>query len=117
MLQAAKYIGSGLATIGLTKKILQPVLSSNRLCPSVISHLAEKAILTVDKMLRRLPRDSLVLKHISEMVSIADLHTTAVVEDGHIQPNETIQFSHGRPTSQPPSGFTELTDVVKLRHK
>ena len=64
MLQAAKYIGSGLATIGLTKTILSPVLSPQLLCPSVISSPAELAIQTVDTMLSALPEDSLVLKHI-----------------------------------------------------
>jgi hypothetical protein len=112
MLQAAKYIGSGLATIGLTKQILQPVLSSNTLCPSVISHLGEQAITTVDVMLRSLSEDSLVLKHIVEIASGVELCTTAVVKDGLIVPNQAVSFREGNVTSKSPSGtgvyvFTE----------
>ena len=82
------------------------------MCPSVISHLAKEAIFTVDKMLRSLPRDSLVLKHIMNIASVTDLRTTAAVEGGIIIPNETVSFINGHTTSQPPLGsgvyvFTE----------
>ena len=79
MLQAAKYIGSGLATIGLTKKVLAPVLSKCTLCPSVISPLAKNTIQTVDRMLLTLPEDSLVLKHISDISSGTTLQVTAKI--------------------------------------
>jgi len=69
MLQAAKYIGAGLATIGLTKTILSPVLSPRLLCPSVISSTAKVAIRVVDEMLRSLPENSPVLNQISVNVT------------------------------------------------
>ena len=120
MLQAAKYIGSGLATIGLTQQILRPVLSSKTLCPSVISPLAQQGIATVDVMLRSLPEDSLVLKHISDIASGADVITTTVIESGSILPNQVIGFNGGKPTLPSPSGagvyaFTECT-LLKVHY-
>jgi hypothetical protein len=65
MLAAAKYIGAGLATIGLiTKNILNPILSDKVITPSVISNQAIKAIECVDSILKSLPLNSRVLKHI-----------------------------------------------------
>ena len=73
MLQAAKYIGSGLATIGLTKQILAPTLFPNLLCTSVISPLAMKDISTVDEMIISLPKDSLVLQHIQNVAASVEV--------------------------------------------
>ncbi len=115
MLQAAKYIGSGLATIGLTKNILSPVLSSRVLTPSVISPLAKVAIDVVDQMLRSLPSDSLVLQHINQVASTVELQVTAQIINGIVVPDSSITFPNGQlpSSSSSPSGtgvyaFTEI---------
>lgn len=97
MLQAAKYIGSGLATIGLTKQLLAPVLSTRLLCPSVISPLAKEAICVVDEMLRSLPEDSPVLAHITEVASQSEslLQVIAKANGGLIIPSSKIEFPDG----------------------
>lgn len=97
MLQAAKYIGSGLATIGLTKQILAPTLSPNILCTSVISPLATKAISTVDEMLISLPKDSLVLQHIQNVAASVEVQVTATANNGIITPDTLSNFLSDRP--------------------
>lgn len=97
MLQAAKYIGSGLATIGLTNNILSPILSGRLLCPSVISPTAKVAIRVVDDMLRSLAVDNPVLLHITNvaMQSESLLEVTASVKDGLLSPSSVIEFAGG----------------------
>lgn len=95
MLQAAKYIGSGLATIGLTKQILAPVLSPRLLCPSVISPTAVVAIRVVDEMLRSLPEDSPVIQHIQSMSGDSALEVTGAADGGLAIPLSTITFPDG----------------------
>ena len=112
MLQAAKYIGSGLATIGLTKIILAPVLSPKTLCPSVISHLAERAIVVVNDMLISLPKDSIVLKHIQDIASSTELGVVASLDEGLVTPFSPLEFPNGDIPSGVPLGtgvyaFTE----------
>lgn len=97
MLQAAKYIGAGLATIGLTKQILSPVLSPRLLCPSVISSTAIVAINVLDEMLRSLPKDSIVLNHIIEVAAQSEslLQVTAQAQGDLVKPLSSIEFSEG----------------------
>lgn len=97
MLQAAKYIGSGLATIGLTKKIVSPILSDMLLCSSVISPTGKVAIDVVDNMLRSLPEDSPVLKHITNvaMQSESLLKVTGSEQDGLLTPFIVTEFPDG----------------------
>ena len=114
MLQAAKYIGSGLATIGLTKRLLLPLLSPQLLCPSVISSEAEKAIIVVDEMLQSLPQDSLVLQHITEVALGAQVSISAQVTGDLVIPTSQIEFPEGNIPSGIPTGagvyaFTELS--------
>lgn len=97
MLQAAKYIGGGLATIGLTKLILSPITSSRLLCPSVISPTAKVAINVVDEMLKSLPSDGTVIKHIAKVAEQSEsmLQVTAKVEGDLVIPNTLIEFPNG----------------------
>jgi hypothetical protein len=97
MLQAAKYIGSGLATIGLTKNILSPVLSGRLLCPSVISPTAKVAIRVVDDMLRNLNVDNPVLLHITNIALQSEslFGVTGHVEKGLLSPFSVIDFLDG----------------------
>jgi len=88
MLQAAKYIGSGLATIGLTKQVLSPVLSNCLLCSSVVSPTAIQAIQTVDQMIESLPENSPVFQHIEAVASTSEtmLEVTAKVQGDLVIP-------------------------------
>jgi len=63
IVQAAKIIGSGLATIGLTN-ILLSLLTNNKdllLSEIIYSDMARKTILTIKKMISNLPNNSLLL--------------------------------------------------------
>lgn len=107
MLQAAKYIGAGLATIGLTKDVLSPVLSPRLLCPSVITDTAKVAIIAVDKMLKSLPEDSLVLNHIKQVASNSEsmLHVSAEAQGDLVIPSNVLEFPDGNiPNSPETSG-------------
>lgn len=88
MLQAAKYIGSGLATIGLTKQVLSPVLSNRLLCSSVVSPTAIQAIQTVDQMIESLPENSPVFQHLEAVASTSEtmLEVTAKVQGDLVIP-------------------------------
>lgn len=95
MLAAAKYIGAGLATIGLiTKNILKPILSDEVISPSIIYTQAKKAIECVDFMLQSLPLNSVVLKHIEHISNIQALEVNAVIKKGKLVPNKKIDFYH-----------------------
>lgn len=100
MLQAAKYIGGGLATIGLTKLVLSPALSPRLLCPSVISPTAVVAINVVDEMLQSLPKDGTVINHITEVAESSEsmLQVTAKVQGDLVIPNTPIEFPNGNIT-------------------
>lgn len=113
MLQAGKFIGSGLASIGLTKQILAPVLSPHLLCPSVISKHAEEAIIVVDGMLQSLPQDSVVINHITQVAENATVVVNALVDKQLIIPAQTTIFTNGNITPGIPKAagvyaFTEL---------
>src|SRR5271156_1382060 len=97
MLAAAKYIGAGLATIGLiTKNILNPILSNKVITPSVISNQAipasedEGAIECVDSMIKSLPLNSIVLRraHIEKISSVQLLVVNAYKHKGKLVPNK-----------------------------
>jgi len=63
IVQAAKIIGSGLATIGLTN-ILLSLLTNNKdllLSEIIYSDMARKTILTIKKMISNLPNNKLLL--------------------------------------------------------
>jgi len=54
LLQAAKIIGSGLATIGLTNILLSPLQSNNLLTKLYLTLLSTEGIKTVDNMIKSL---------------------------------------------------------------
>jgi hypothetical protein len=68
LVQAAKIIGSGLATIGLTNTLLSLVSENKDLLLSdvIYTNMAKKAILTIDKMIDSLPNNSILLKFLNE---------------------------------------------------
>jgi len=123
MLQAAKYIGGGLATIGLTKLILSPITSSRLLCPSVISPTAIVAINVVDDMFKSLPADGAVIKHITKVAEQESmLQVTAKVEGDLVIPNTLIEFPDGNiPENSVTKGrgvyaFTDKKEPDKVFH-
>jgi GIY-YIG catalytic domain len=104
MLAAAKYIGAGLATIGLiTKNILKPTMSDKVLTPSILSNQAIKAIECVDSMLQSLPLKSIVLKHIEHISKKSALKVNADIKEGKLVPNKRVEFYNGEiPEKQVP---------------
>jgi hypothetical protein len=71
LVQAAKIIGSGLATIGLTNTLLSLVTDNKDLLllDVIYTNMAKKAISTIDKMIDTLPGDSLLLKYLNKEIS------------------------------------------------
>src|ERR1700719_2017656 len=63
IVQAAKIIGSGLATIGLTDILLSVIRNEDMLISKIIkTELIEKGISTVNSMIESLPKNSILYK-------------------------------------------------------
>lgn len=74
MTQAAKIIGSGLATIGLNNVLLSVIHNDNLLLSKVIyTELVKKAINTVESMLNSLSKDSIVLNYLEREIMLSKL--------------------------------------------
>jgi len=87
MIQSAKIIGSGLATIGLTN-ILLSLLTINKellLSEVIYTHLAKKAIYTIDKMIISLPENSLLLEFLKVEIAKSALKINGVVSNNIIE--------------------------------
>ena len=74
IVQAAKIIGSGLATIGL-KSVLLSIIDDDKLLLSKIIYtkLVRKAINTVENMLNSLPKNSVILKFLEREILLSKL--------------------------------------------
>lgn len=69
IVEAAKIIGSGLATIGLKDILLSIIKSDDKLISKIIyTKLINEAISTVDNMLNSLPKDSVLLKFLEKEI-------------------------------------------------
>lgn len=74
MTQAAKIIGSGLATIGLKNVLLSVIHNDNLLLSKVIyTELVKKAINTVESMLNSLSKDSIILNYLEREIMLSKL--------------------------------------------
>ena len=87
IVQAAKIIGSGLATIGLTNTILSLLTNNKELLLSniIYTNLAKKAILTIDKMIISLPNNSLLLKFLNEEVIKSILKINGIIINNNLE--------------------------------
>ena len=91
IVQAAKIIGSGLATIGLTNILLSLIQNDNLLISKInITKLGKKGISTIDKMIESLPKDSLLLKFLMHEISLSTLKINGKAENGLIIPTDMI---------------------------
>ena len=91
IVQAAKIIGSGLATIGLTNILLSLIQNDNLLISKInITELGKKGISTIDKMIESLPKDSLLLKFLMHEISLSTLKINGKAENGLIIPTDMI---------------------------
>ena len=85
IIQAAKIIGSGLATIGLTNILLSVIKNENVLISKIIyTELIKKAISTIDTMVQNLPLNSTLLKFLEEEIKVSTLEIKAKREKGYI---------------------------------
>ena len=85
IVQAAKIIGSGLATIGLTNILLSLIQNDSLLLSKInITELGKKGISTIDKMIESLPKDSLLLKFLMHEIALSSLKIYGKVENGLI---------------------------------
>jgi hypothetical protein len=78
IVQAAKIIGSGLATIGLTNMLLSLIHNNKYLISELIyTDLAKKAVFTIDEMIRSLGENSTLYKFLETEISKLTLHINA----------------------------------------
>jgi hypothetical protein len=95
ILQAAKIIGSGLATIGLTNILLSLLTENKKLLLSSIiyTNLAKKAIDTIDKIIINLPNNSLLLKFLNEEIPKSILKINGIVNNNNIEIKDFVDLS------------------------
>jgi hypothetical protein len=69
LVQAAKIVGSGLATIGLHSVLLSIIQDDNLLLSKIIyTKLIKEGISTVENMLKSLPKNSILLKFLEKEI-------------------------------------------------
>ena len=95
IVQAAKIIGSGLATIGLTNKLLSLLIENENLLFSkiVFTKIAKKAIFTIDNMIISLPHDNILLKFLIEVVPKSILKINGILIDNNIEIKDYVNLS------------------------
>jgi len=99
MLQSAKYIGSGLATIGLvntlTSKLLKPDLTASMMNKPVrVTDQANKAISALQQMEASLQNrgQSVVLDHLCKSIDEMQVQQHFKIRDSRIVPNNSVSF-------------------------
>jgi len=95
IVQAAKIIGSGLATIGLTNTLLS-LLTNNKdllLLEIIYIGIIKKDILTVEKMILSLPNNNLLLKFLNEELPKSALKINGVVINNNIEIKSFIDLN------------------------
>jgi hypothetical protein len=83
ILQAAKIIGSGLATIGLINLLLS-LLNHNKdllLSDIIYSKLAKKAIFTCEEMIKSLPETNIVLEFLNKEIPLSILKVNSSISN------------------------------------
>ena len=94
IVQAAKIIGSGLATIGLTNILLSLIHNNKYLVSDIIyTDLAKKAIFTVDEMIGSLAKNSILYKFLEIEIPQSTLHINAKNINGNIVLNNYIPLN------------------------
>lgn len=69
LVQAAKIIGSGLATIGLNSVLLSVIHDDNLLLSKIVyTKLVKEAISTVENMINSLPKDSVLFNFLNREI-------------------------------------------------
>jgi len=94
ILQAAKIIGSGLATIGLIDVLLS-MLNNNKgllLSNIIYSKLAKKAISTCEEMVNSLPDNNIVLGFLKKEIPLSLLKINGSINNNAIVVKEFISL-------------------------
>jgi hypothetical protein len=95
LVQAAKIIGSGLATIGLTSQLLS-LITTNRqylLANVVYNKIAKKAINNLDLMISKLPNNSIIIKFLEEEIPKSKLKINGSVINNNLYIKDFIHLS------------------------
>ncbi len=110
IVQAAKIIGSGLATIGLTNVLLSLLTENKNLLLSNITYtnIAKKAIFTIDRMITSLPHNSLLLKYLKEELPRSILKINANVIDNNIEIKYYVNLNSNNKNK-------EINDILDIK--
>jgi GIY-YIG catalytic domain len=85
IVQAAKIIGSGLATIGLLDTLLSVIKNNKNLISEIVyTDLAKKAIHTVSEMINSLDKDSLLYEFLHKEIPESALITNGKLMKGDL---------------------------------
>lgn len=92
IVQAAKIMGSGMATIGLTNILLSLIRDNNFIISKVYyTDLSKKGILTIDDMIRILlneNQNSILLKFLEEEIPLSILYINGKNINGCIRADD-----------------------------
>lgn len=87
IVQAAKIIGSGLATIGLINIILTVIRDENILISKIIkTELIKKWIVAVDSRIKSIPKNRILYKFLDTEIKGSILEIKAKSKNGYIIP-------------------------------
>jgi hypothetical protein len=94
LVQAAKIIGSGLATIGLSNVLLSVILNDNLLLSKIIyTKLLKVAISIIESMINSLPKDSVLFKFLNEEILSSKLEIIGKNENNNLVVDELIYYT------------------------
>src|SRR5215471_10036818 len=79
LIQAAKIIGAGIATVGLSNILLSVIQNDNLLLSKIVyTKLIKEAISTIENMIKSLPKDSVLLKFLEKEVLLSKLEIRGI---------------------------------------
>lgn len=94
LVQAAKIIGSGLATIGLSNVLLSVIHDDNLLLSKIVyTKLVKEAISTVESMINSLPKDSVLLHFLNKVILSSKLEIIGKNKNNILVINKLISLN------------------------
>jgi|SRR5271167_3016628 len=94
LVQAAKIIGSGLATIGLSNVLLSVIRDNNLLLSKIIyTKLVKEAISIVESMINSLLKDSVLFNFLNEEILLSRIEIMGKNENNNLVVNELIPLN------------------------
>jgi|SRR5208282_3932458 len=91
IVQAAKIIGAGIATVGLNNVLLSVIHDDNLLLSKIVyTKLVKEAISTVESMLNSLPKNSVLLKFLDKEILLSKLEIIGKNKNNKLVINKLI---------------------------